>query len=336
MKKLTFILLFILIEISAIAQTRVVLLEQFSNSGCPPCASSTPPILNYVNTNPSKIAAIVYHTAFPYLDSMYYENPVESDARVNFYGSFGVPYSILDGNYYRNNSANLLSILNNTINSRTSINSTFAISKNNISLINRNLSGSIKFNSLNNNTNDNLAAFIVVVEKRVEKSDYKASPGNNSETYYSYVMRKFMTNVNGYSLTKKAMNEEESIPFAWTVENFKDLQELRIVAFVQNLSTKEVYQSVLFNPFENSTGITNQEQNNAFEAYPNPSSGSVTIENKWSSDFKLNVYDSFGKLISSKLINTNIYEIGNLQTGIYMLQIISNEGVIVNKKIIVQ
>ncbi len=335
MKKISFLLLVLFIEISAIAQTRVVLLEQFSNSGCPPCASSTPPILNYVNTNPDKIAAIVYHTAFPYVDSMYYENPVESDARVNFYGSFGVPYSILDGNYYRNNSANLLNSLNNTINNRAAVNTTFSISKNNISLVNRNLTGSIKFSSLNNNTSDDLAAFIVVVEKRVEKSDYKASPGNNSETYYSYVMRKFMTNVNGYTLTKKATNEEESIPFTWTVENFKDLQELRIVAFVQNLSTKEVYQSMLFNPFESSTGITNSELNDEFNVYPNPSNGSVTIETKTFSNFKLNIYDTFGKLLSSDLVNTNAYQIENLSIGMYIVQIITNEGVI-NKKIIVR
>jgi thiol-disulfide isomerase/thioredoxin len=335
MKKLTFVLLFVLIKISAIAQTRVVLLEQFSNSGCPPCASSTPPIINYVNSNPNKIAAIVYHTPFPYLDSMYYENPTESDARVSFYGSFGVPYSILDGNYYRNNSSTLLNSLNNTVNTRAAVNTTFSISKNNISLVNRNLTGSIKFSSLSNNTSDDLAAFIVVVEKRVEKSDYKASPGNNSETYYSYVMRKFMTNVNGYTLTKKAMNEEESIPFTWTVENFKDLQELRIVAFVQNLSTKEVYQSVLFNPFETSTGITKQELNNEFEAYPNPSRGSVTIETKSVTNFKLNIYDTFDKLISSEHVNTNTYQIENLSTGIYIVQLITTEGV-ANKKIIIQ
>lgn len=335
MKKLTTFLIFTLLVISTNAQTRVVLLEQFSNSGCPPCASATPPILNYVDTNPAKIAAIVYHTAFPYLDSMYYENPTESDARVDFYGSFGVPYSILDGNYYRNNSANLLNAIKNTVNNRASINSSYSISKNNISLINRSLTGSIKFSSLSNNTTDNLAAFIVVVEKRVEKSDYKASPGNNTETYYSYVMRKFMTNVNGYALTKKAMNEEESIPFTWTVENFKDLQELRIVAFVQNLNTKEVYQSILFNPFESSTGLNNNTLQNDFEVYPNPSNGSVSIESSSISNFNLHIYDALGKLIRSEKINNKLFKIEDLSTGIYQLQIITNEGV-TSKKLIVQ
>lgn len=335
MKKVIILLSFIGIWNYTNAQTKIVLLEQFSNSGCPPCASSTPPILNYVNNNTDKITAVVYHTAFPYLDSMYYENPVESDARVAFYGSFGVPYSILDGNYFRNNSANLLNTISTTVNSRASVNSTFSINKNSLNLANGTLSGSIQFNSLANNTSDNLAAFIVVVEKRVEKSDYKASPGNNSETYYSYVMRKFMTNVNGYTLTKKGLNETESIPFTWLVKNFKDLQELRVIAFVQNINTKEVYQSVMFNPFETSTGITNTELDKNYNVYPNPSNGNVFIESVQNNNFNIKVYDALGKLVETNQTNADKYYLNNLEKGIYLVQIMSEEG-IVNKKIIVQ
>lgn len=335
MKNTLFICLLIIVNFNSKAQTRVVLLEQFSNSGCPPCASYTPPILSYVDANSSKIAAIVYHTAFPYLDSMYYENPVESDARVSFYGSFGVPYSFLDGNYYRNNSANLVNSIDNAVNTRNALNASYAISKNNLSVSNRVITGSFNFKSLQNNSTENLAAFIVVVEKRVEKSDYKASPGKNSETYYSYVMRKFMTDVNGFTLTNKLTNEVNTVDFTWTIENFKDVQELRVIAFVQNLSTKEIYQSMQFNPFETSTGVEENVLQNNFKMYPNPSFQTVHVESKDYSNYNLLVYDALGKVILNEQVYTNTYSFNNLSTGIYLVQFITHAGVI-SKKLVIQ
>lgn len=335
MKNLLILIGSTLISLNAWSQTRIVLLEQFSNSGCPPCATYTPGILNYASTNPDKIAAISYHTAYPYLDSMYYENPIESDARVDFYGSFGVPYSILDGNYYRNNSANLSANLNQTVTNRLSVASRYEIKKINTSIQERTLNGVIQFKSLNsNNTNENLRAFVVVVEKRVEKSDYKASPGNNSEQYYSFVMRKFMTDVNGNILTNKNTGETTQIEFNWNIINFKNISELRIIAFVQNIDTKEIYQSIMIDPFESPTGVENEEQGYIFKIYPNPSKSDITIEVENNEAFELLLYNSLGKLIDRKYIHQKQYEWHNLTNGIYILKLIQGKNVQTEKIII--
>jgi hypothetical protein len=336
MKNTFLSIVLLIVSLSTYAQNRIVLLEQFSNAGCPPCAMYTPGILSYVDVNPSKITAISYHTAYPYLDSMYYENPVESDARVDFYGSFGVPYSILDGNYYRNNSASLSTSIGQTVNSRVLVESKFNIQKINSQIQNRMLSGGILFKSLSDeNSDENLRAFIVVVEKRVEKSDYKASPGKNSELYYSYVMRKFMTNVNGLSIINKNINDTTQVWFNWDIKNFKDIAELRIIAFVQNIDTKEIYQSILINPFESSTGLEQEKQSELFSAYPNPSKSELFIETENEEAFEFYLYDNMGKLVKQEKVRTSRYQLNNLANGIYLLRV-TQGNLIQSKKIIVQ
>lgn len=336
MKKGSLLIVLLAGSFCAQAQTRVVLLEQFSNSGCPPCAVSTPPILEYVDNNPNKIAAIAYHTAYPYLDSMYYENPVESDARVDFYGSFGVPYSILDGNYYRNNSANLLNVLSNTVNARGQTAAKYTILSKQLSVQNNTLIGSLDFQSLtNDNSTEALRAFVVVVEKRVEKSSYKASPGKNSENFYSYVMRKFMTDVNGYELEIKNTESKENISFSWNIQNFKDLQELRVIAFVQNIDTKEIYQSIQFNPYETATGIGVKNNEPTFGLYPNPSAGEVLVEHYTEEAFEIRIYNALGSLIRRETSTEALHKISGLEKGMYFLQV-NVEGNIQTQKLLVR
>lgn len=336
MKKISLFIALIAGSFYTQAQTRVVLLEQFSNSGCPPCAVSTPPILDYVDKNPSKIAAIAYHTAYPYLDSMYYENPVESDARVDFYGSFGVPYSILDGNYYRNNSANLLNVLSNTINTRLQKAAKYTIISNNLNVQNNTLTGSLDFQSLSDeNSSEPLRAFVVVVEKKVEKSAYKASPGKNSESFYSYVMRKFMTDVNGYELEIKSTEAKENISFSWNILNFKDLLELRVIAFVQNIDTKEIYQSIQFNPYESSTGMEVKNNEPTFSIYPNPSAGEVFVEHYTEEAFELSIYNALGSFIRTEKSTEALHKIDGLEKGMYFLHL-NVEGNIQTQKLLVR
>ena len=166
MKKTVFTFTFLFIVMQFSFAQRVVLIEQFTNSGCPPCAAATPPVFNYVNNNPADVVAIGYHTSFPYSDSMYFENPAESNARVSYYTVQTVPYSIVDGNYYANFSSSFNTVIANTINTRKAI-----ANKYNITNLNNTISGNVLntkfvFESLNaNNTNDTLRAHIVVIEK---------------------------------------------------------------------------------------------------------------------------------------------------------------------------
>lgn len=316
------------------AQNRVVLIEQFTNSGCPPCASATPPVYNYLNTNPADVVGVAYHASFPYNDSMHYENPTDANARINYYNVSGVPYTVIDGNYVSNYTSSVTGTLATKINARKVVAPLYEITNTQLSLVGGTLTGTIKFKSLSTSS-ANLVAHVVVIEKDVLKSAYAASPGNNSETHYPYVMRKMIPSANGTTLTNTAINGMDSVNFNWNLANIKNIAQLRVVAFVQNVTTKEVYEAQLFTTQSSTVGINTIINAANVVAYPNPSNGQVqlifptqtTINN-------VSVLNELGQTVYYKNVNAiqnNISLNLNVNNGIYYVRIVTSEGVLIKK-----
>ena len=84
------------------------------------------------------------------------------------------------------------------------------------------------------------------------------------------------------------------------------------------------------------TGIEQIKSSNVqLNIYPNPSTGSFTIETNSDSKQTLTMYDVTGKIILSQTINgKTIIDASSLNEGIYNISIIRNEGV-VNKKMVI-
>ncbi len=340
MKKTVFTFIFLFIAMQFSFAQRVVLIEQFTNSGCPPCAASTPPVFNYVNNNPADVVAIGYHTSFPYSDSMYFENPAESNARVSYYTVQTVPYSVVDGNYYANFSSSFNTVIANTINTRKAI-----ANKYNITNLSNTISGNVLntkfvFESLNaNNTNDTLRAHIVVIEKNVLKSSYAASPGANTETNYEYVMRKMLPNQNGSFLVNRNLNGKDTITLNWPMQKIKSNAQVRVVAFVQNKTTKEVYMANLFST-NISTGLNEIKKDAlSFHIFPNPATDHLSISFSNLKNYAtITIVDVLGKSLLSETVSpdkTLLLNTSSFQKGIYFL--ILNDGMnTVSKKVVIE
>ncbi len=343
MKKLTLFSIVLLMSFStSFSQTRIVLVEQFTNSGCPPCASSSPSVYNYVDSNPGDVVAIAYHTSFPYNDSMYFENPSESNSRVSYYGVSGVPYSIVDGNYYENSSSGFLPVMSSTITARKSVSPRYDVQAPSLNLASGSLTGSFTFTSLNaSNSTENLVAHIVVIEKNVLKSSYAASPGANAETEYGYVMRKMFPTAAGTTLINKVLGGNDTISLNWTLTKIKDVNELKIVAFVQNTITQEVYQSQLFTPTISPLGIhDNDPSDQDVIFFPNPVSGELSISLKKELLItQIELFNQMGQRVYFQAVNAIHKEIQvplNLDNGIYFIKIEGASTSIIQKISIVK
>ncbi|MDP1745653.1 MAG: T9SS type A sorting domain-containing protein [Bacteroidota bacterium] len=319
-----FLLLFF-VNIIGFAQQRVVLIEQFTNSSCPPCASYSPLVYDHVNNNPTICCAVAYHTSFPYSnDSMYWDNTTESDQRVGYYAVSGVPYSIVDGNVYDGPSTVFTSGISSIVGNRAAVAPKYIIQSTNFILNGNQLSGSFKFTSADpSNSGENLVAHIVVIEKNVLKSAYLASPGSNSETSYEYVMRKMLPDADGTVLVNTANNGSDSTLINWTLHKIKDIDELRVVVFVQNNTTKEVYQAQLFNP-DKIASIKEVSFANSFSVFPNPAKDEITIS--WGTNTNIRfirLYNSLGQVVHSEVVNAGVPDIRlitDLPTGMYFIE----------------
>lgn len=79
-------------------QRQNVLLEEWTNASCAPCASNNPTIDAFIESNFETIVPIKYHVWWPgQNDPMYLYNVPENTARTNYYGVSGVPNVIMGG-----------------------------------------------------------------------------------------------------------------------------------------------------------------------------------------------------------------------------------------------
>ena len=101
MKKI-FTLFFLALILSNIlfAGDRMVIVERFTSSTCPPCASNNPIMDAFLHSlDPDKIIGISYHMNWPPPgnDPMYAYNPVDNNARRSFYNINAIPQAQMDG-----------------------------------------------------------------------------------------------------------------------------------------------------------------------------------------------------------------------------------------------
>ena len=318
---LTIFILFIGINLSF--GQRKVLIEQFTNSGCPPCAGNTPVVASYINSHPNDFLMLSYHTSFPYQDSMYYENAIQSTHRVTFYSIPSVPYSVVDGNYFL---GNLVPTISTTLTSASSVLPRYNISFSTSTRIGNSISTNLIFESTDtSNSGESLRAMVVLAEKNVLKSAYTCCAGNNSEVEYPWVVRRMLPDENGTILNNTIQGGVDNVNISYTTTNYKDLNELRIIAFVQNTVTKEVYQSEISTPVT-ATGITEltNSSNDLFQLIQSniDNSLSVKIKNE-SKNFNIKILNSLGSEIYSSNSKSNEFTLStaNYKSGIYLIQV---------------
>ncbi len=84
------------------------------------------------------------------------------------------------------------------------------------------------------------------------------------------------------------------------------------------------------------TSINELESSNVVSLFPNPTSGSFTVYMQGESDKEVIVYNSLGKIVHSKFIESNekiMLDIGDLSEGIYLVRIKTN-SLMITKKIV--
>ena len=240
MKRLLLICLCSFAVVSLYSQSqRLVLLEEFTQASCGPCASINPTIENLLNQNPEKITSVFYHTSWPGYDPMNLQNPTEVASRVSYYGVTYVPWSVLDGNYY-SGSASGWNI--NTVNTRYAVPSPFTMS------LQHQLNAaedSIFVTMVAQATmavSGNMTAHNAVIEKNIH---FNSPPGSNGEKDFRNVMKKMLPSKDGTSLpSSMAVGDYIIVQEGWKLANVYDKTQLAAVAFVQNKTTKEIHQSV--------------------------------------------------------------------------------------------
>lgn len=76
---------------------KMVIVEEFTNASCPPCASQNPGFIELLKQNEVKIIPIKYQTQFPGYDPYNEQNNTDVLIRSDIYEITGVPTALIDG-----------------------------------------------------------------------------------------------------------------------------------------------------------------------------------------------------------------------------------------------
>lgn len=245
MKKLTILLAAMGLTYGAGAQCpKFVLMEQFTQASCGPCAAQNPGYKNTILTpNPIKVHHIGFHTSWPGVDPMYNFNTGGSQQRVTFYNVTGVPFVAMLGNQKQGSPS---SFIQKDVDNAWAAGSPMKIQVTEVDNgNNRDVSVSIK--SIGVPPSGSYTLYVAVVERNV---NYTSPPGNNGETYFPNVFRVMATggttpnNANGVAVTLPSQGNAITMgPYNYleSVAIF-NATELGTVAWIQNNTTKEVIQ----------------------------------------------------------------------------------------------
>jgi hypothetical protein len=230
------------INLEEILPSNVVLIEDFANVSCVPCVTSNKIIesLTNVTYGHSKLVAIKYPTNFPSPnDPFYLANTVDCNSRISYYNVFFAPTTVIDG-IIKPISTDSISVmaavderLTKELRFRMDVTSSVVGTEYFITVTVKVINGAgIDFS--------NSVLQTVVTETDIE---FATPPGSNGETKFYDVMRVMLPSNSGQSLNGMSQTEEvifqsqTSINPNWVVDN------LHVIAFIQNISTKEIYQA---------------------------------------------------------------------------------------------
>jgi hypothetical protein len=280
-------------------RNRLLLAEHFTNSSSLYTKDENNSINklisdNMIQGNAKDIVSLQYHTAFPGPDEMYSRNIPDAGARSLYYGVTQVPYSVVDGSYYKGSALN---IKQTTVDTRSLYDPAFDVTLNQTTVISDSLWGSITIKNKIPVSN-NITVYISILERYVNNIT-----GTNGETTFQWVHSKFLPDAAGTTFSANWQgNRTEIIPFNWKFSSstLYNTDKLAIIAFVQDNVTKEIYQTAYKGLGATvTTGVFNpNEQTSTVMLYPNPANNllNVILSGTLAGDYLWAVVDGLGRV----------------------------------------
>jgi len=246
MKKIFLILILTGFVFLTNAYDKLSLVERFTNASCGPCAQLnaawyTATTRNYINSD--LISHLVYNVWWPGAgDPMYLLNQADNTTRTNFYGCNYVPWIDVNGTQISETQGAFTTAVANG-------NAQFApfnivISQGVISNNLIEVGITIIRDPTDVTTFGNVKLKVALTEKTVS---FPSPPGSNGERDFFSICRKMLPDANGSTFTIPAPGDSTfiSLQYVPTTAFLQavNLDSLRVVAFIQDDNTRQIYQS---------------------------------------------------------------------------------------------
>jgi hypothetical protein len=293
-----------------------IVVEHFTNSRCGICANRNPGFYSNLNSQEG-ILHISIHPSSPYPNCIFHQaNPVENNARTNYYGVFGgTPRLVIQGvvissgtNYGSS------TIFDNYLNQTTPISlKTYQTKEDgqiNITLV---------ITAEADNNIGNASLFLAAAEDVV----FYDAP-NGEDEHYDVFRKTFTGDPTDYSVTVPATAGETNIlTFSLTPEAEWDYERLYALAILQNTEDKSVIQSTASDPSDNEPLVgTTQPNTLATTIFPNPVSELLQVRLADATLAKAQLFNTQGSLLQQRsFAGQTTLDLSGYPSGIYWLEV---------------
>ncbi len=215
-----------------------VLFESFANVSCIPCVAATENLLRFTTEHDEDSFVIIeYFANWPNPNDPFYKQaPRDVDARVAHYGVQTLPTLKLQGSTGVAPSSydEIVTKFEQAIDAQNA-----ALG---ISIDKQLVEGQLKvkvelFDYGNITTQSDLRLFVAITEDSIH---FNSPPGSNGLKDFEWVFRGFLTDRQGQELTQNTFTFEIPWPANWQYAHSK------IVAFIQNINTKQIIQTGIY------------------------------------------------------------------------------------------
>ena len=316
-------------------RSKVLILEQFTNSSNPSNVSADNIAKDLIEDLPGEVVSIHWHNTLPGADPMYADNPTDASARALYYSVNLPPCTVIDGDKYRD-TLNLHPPTKNQMESWLLESPKFNLA------VSQTLSGSqliinttVSYTPTEEIFEEEITVRNVVIERIVE-----VLVGANGQTEFEWVMKKIINGHPGRVFNQTwtpGAFENFSDTLDLSTLNIYDLSQIGVVSFVQNDASKTVYQSDYNGPDFLTSTVDPVVEGSAPEVllYPNPANNWFIVRVEGQKMASLSLYDVTGKMIyrSSPKLTTARVETSGLPVGMYFARIVTSNGTEVTRKV---
>lgn len=236
-------------NLAPVTEKKLVLLEDFANVSCVPCVQSNLVIRSLMAGTYSneQLLVIKYHVSYPSPQDLFYlANKAVIDKRAQFYNVFSTPTSYVDGKLKPVSSDSMQ--IKQYVDQQLATSAKFrVVVTDSVGGGNINARATLKVidpTVLTPDISGNLILHLMAVQT---ETSFATPPGSNGETIFYDVVRGFFTGADGTAANFNYFGEELRFNLSIPVGSGWDMTKIKVVAFLQNKVTKEIYQAAFSN-----------------------------------------------------------------------------------------
>jgi hypothetical protein len=303
-------------------RNRRILLEHFTNVSSSEFARIDAELQQFASGHSDEVITLQYHTGFPGNDPLNEDNRPDPSARALYYGLAQVPHIIMDGSYKDEEFSQWAEI---DFQERILDDAPFTLDVSFEDRIESLLNVRVEVQALTA-IEAEITLHIAVVEQEITT----VFTGLGERKYFN-VLKSMLPSAGGTRLEKTTWTtgEIKEVSQSWSPKNVFDPEQLAVVVFLQNNTTKEIYQATFAQPADPPliTGLDEQpeiQDEDNFIIYPNPASDQVRVLLETSNLYHWKIYDKFGRVaMAGKTDHTRTFtlDVQTLASGLYILQL---------------